>query len=362
MDHKITEFLRNQMGKVKKPKKQHKAISGLLDFYDNCEEKDNLETTIQELRSQKGPLSEEVVKLLQNKEELEQNVATLQQEKTSLQKSRNELNKEVDNLQPRKDSLFSSISDLTNKKMTLTQEKKEIEEALNPLREEIAKLTTQNEEAEKQKEHLLEKNTSLNKENRNLKDEISKRSKDVRELRSETTKLKEEKTFYAETLSGHKKETNKIFWINVVAILLAIMGFSYFSYIVFNFYENALKQISESNDNYKTLILFFSRGGAGVILYYIMKYFLSITGKMLSEMYSIFKEIRDIESRLILAREVTFSTEKDIPFESDEDRRKYLSYLKGLVLKDYFLNNMNSLKKEIKENTQKDEHKNESSS
>ena len=63
-------------------------------------------------------------------------------------------------------------------------------------------------------------------------------------------------------------------------------------------------------------------------------------------MYAVFKGIRDIESSLILAREITFSTEKDIEFKNDEEKRNYLSFLKLSVLKNYFIN-LNSLKKSL---------------
>ena len=336
MDQEKIEKLKNKTIKIKKRKEDHKTILSLIGFYEKSSEKDNLNETIHELQEEKETLSEEISKLNQNKEEINQNLTILKQENIS----HKELNKEVNDLQKQKESFLPQVNNLTQEVTELTQRKSEIEEALDPLREEKEKLIDQNEKAK-------EENSLLNRENTRLRDEISEQSEELRKLRSETTRLKEEKTLYSETLSGHREETNKMFLVNMAIVILALVFFSCFSFYVFNFYENAIKHMIDLDDNYKALLLLLGRGGAGILFYFIINFFLNVTHTALLKMYSIFEGVRDIESRLILAREITFSTEKDIPFENDEQKRKYLSYLKGKAVKDYFLYNLDSLKKEI---------------
>ena len=156
----------------------------------------------------------------------------------------------------------------------------------------------------------------------------------------------ENKTFYSETLSGHKKETNKILYVNVgfcFILLSAMAGILYFSY---TFYQDGIKHISQENSYIKMVILLSPRIGIGVLLYYIFKFLSKNLQQIVTKMYTIFTDIRDIESNLILVREITFSTGKDIEFENNEEKRNYLSFLKLSVLKNHFIN-LNSIKKSL---------------
>ena len=223
-----------------------------------------------------------------------------------------DLREHIDNIKPKKH--IKTISELINiydedlshkslqeENTRLQEEKKLNQQAVEQLQDKKKELETT----------IQNKNDSL-KKIKTENDVLEKRKVD---LNSEINKLKENKSFYNETLSGHRGETRKIFIILVLFIAIFIYFLIQSSEFIFDFYRDAIEQMLQVDTNSKIILLLLMRTGAGVIFYFIIRFVIKIVEKIFKELYNIFNGIREIESKLILVRAVTISTEKEIPFK-----------------------------------------------
>ena len=316
-----------------RPKKHTKIIQKLISIVGDY-------SKYVDIRKKKDSLYKEV-------QQLQECVGELNSQKENLSRGNQELKNE-------KESIRSQVEEEKSTKKNYESESQTLHLSIKELQKNIETLEVNNEELKVKNQELKGEKDSLQLK---VKEEQLKKEQyetQQRTLRLDINRLLENKTFYSETLSGHKKETMKILWVNIIFsfVVLTMMGaLLYFAYI---FYKEGIEQIIKAHTTTQIVSLFLARGGVGVLFYFAFRFLSHILKHILSEMYNVFKGIRDIESSLILAREMTFSTEKDIPFSSDEEKRNYLSFFKLSVLKNHFIN-LNPLKKylHIKEEKQK---------
>ena len=306
-----------------KPKKHLKAIQKL--------------TSIVSSYNKYKDIKKKTDHFFQKVEQLQGDIEKLNEQKNNLSKG----NKELEN---QKETVLSEIEAEKSTKVNCEKENQDLNLNIKELQQNIKTLEINNEKLSIENQKIKGEQDSLQlqvKQEQLKKEQYEARQKT---LRLDINQLLENKTFYSETLSGHKKETIKILRVNIIFsfIIMSMIGtLLCFAYI---FYKEGIEQIIEAQTKTQVAFLFLARGGVGVLFYFICKFLFKVLNKILNEIYQIFKGIRDIESSLILAREIALSTEKDTLFKSDEERRNYLSFFKLSVLKNHFIN-LNSLKK-----------------
>ena len=260
------------------------------------------------------------------------------------------MSKEKDQLKNINDSLKSENKKMKDEIGVIQSQIQENNKEQQTLNMQTENLTKNVKLLEAKEEELKTKNNTLEKKQEDIitrmkleKQKTEQYETQQKNINLDINKLLENKTFYSETLSGHKNETTKILFVSILFCFVILITIGVLLRFTYEFYIEAIAQIINESSHSKILYLIIARSGVGVLLYFAFRFLSQALKKGFIEMYNTFKGIRDIESSLILAREIAFSTEKDITFETKEERRNYLSFLKLSVLKNHFIN-LNSLK------------------
>lgn len=209
---------------------------------------------------------------------------------------------------------------------------------LNPIQENINNLTSQKNELDQSISDLEDRKSKIEEIKSRLNREAEALIGEKKQIRTNINDLLNKKDFYSETLSDHKKETIKNLCLNmglVIVMLLIQYSILEFSY---NFFEEALEEFKHVSDWRRMVFLFVSRASVCGFLFYSFYFFLNPLKKLIQNSYKIFSEIREIESKLILAREIAITSERLVPLDTPEEKRNYISFLKLSVLKNHFIN------------------------
>ncbi len=202
---------------------------------------------------------------------------------------------------------------------------------------EVEKLTLSVASLTEKKDQNIKSNTELESQISDKKAELETTKQIAREENKLLQELLQKKSFYNETLADHKKETNKNIALNVVIMLVLAVGLGFLARFVLGFYEDSIHQIMTVDSTQKLWAIVSIRSAAGVLFGFIFTYGFGTLKSVFAKTYHLITDIRNIESKLIVARAVADTALKNSEASPDE-RRNFSAALSFAVLKNHFLN------------------------